>query len=182
MSAHGAVRQYANVLFDVAAKHGRIAEVGRDIAAIAALVLEHADLRAVFETPMVIPRKKRALISAICQAGGGVEGEVERLLLLLADRDRLALVGEVAAAYQSRAMEADKTVVADVVTAEPLSDERQADLAQALGRATGRNVSITASVDPSLVGGMVARVGSRVFDASIVRQLARMREQLLREA
>lgn len=182
MSVHGVVRQYANALFDVAAKHGRVAEVGRDMASLAALVAEHADLRAVFETPMVLPRKKRALVTALCHAGGGVEGEVERLLLLLADRDRLMLLGDVAAAYVSRAMDADKAVEAAVTTAEPLAEDKRAALAQALSRSTGRNVSVRASVDPGLVGGMVARVGSLVFDASILRQLERMREQLLREA
>ena len=181
MSAQGAVRQYAYALFDVALKHGRVAEVGRDIAAIAALVSDHPDLRDVFATPLVVPRKKHALITALCHAGG-VVGEVERLLALLADRDRLMLVGDVAKAYQARAMEADKAIGATVVTADALTDDKQAALADALGRSTGRTVTIAASVDPSIVGGMVARVGSVVFDASIVRQLERMREQLLREA
>ena len=79
-------------------------------------------------------------------------------------------------------MSADQAVAADVATAVPLARDRATALEGALSRATGQRVTITTRVDPSLIGGVVARVGSMVFDGSVRRQLARMREKLLAEA
>jgi F-type H+-transporting ATPase subunit delta len=64
------------------------------------------------------------------------------------------------------------------VTAHPLTDGPRAAIVAALGRATGAEVTMTERVDPGLVGGLVARVGSLVFDGSVTRQLERMRQTL----
>ena len=68
---------------------------------------------------------------------------------------------------------------AQVTTAVPLSSERSASLAAALGRATGGTVKIDAHVDPAIIGGVIARVGSTVFDGSVTRQLEIMKTQLI---
>jgi F-type H+-transporting ATPase subunit delta len=175
-------RQYARALFDVAVSEGEVEAVGRDLASVAALVEAHTDLKAVFDTPLVAPRKKHALIDALLAAGGPMRPEVSRLLVMLADRDRLRIVGDLAAAYAARVMEAGQAVSADVVTAVPLSAQGQAQLADALGQVTGRTVTVNARVDPAIVGGVVARVGSLVFDGSVVRQIERLRERLLADA
>jgi F-type H+-transporting ATPase subunit delta len=104
------------------------------------------------------------------------------LLRLLADRDRLGLLAEVGHAFAERLLELRRVVPAEIVTAVPLGETRRAALAEALARATGRTVTITERVDPAIIGGVVARVGSLVFDGSITRQIERMREQLRREA
>jgi F-type H+-transporting ATPase subunit delta len=182
VSERAVTRQYAHALYDVAAREHQVDAVGRDLAAVAALVDAHPDLKAVFDTPLVAPRKKRALVDALLAAGGPVRPEVARLLAMLADRDRLRIVVDVSAAYAAKVMEAGQTVSADVVTAVPLSAEGQAQLADALGKVTGRTVTVTARVDPAIVGGVVARVGSMVFDGSVVRQIERLRERLLADA
>jgi F-type H+-transporting ATPase subunit delta len=182
VNARGAVRQYAHALYDVAHRERRVDVVATDLASVAAAVAAHAELRAVFETPMVTPRRKRALIEALMAATGDVAIEVQRLLGILADRDRLALIGEVATAYADRVMEASRITPADVVTAVPLDQAHQDALAAALGRATGRQVTVSARVDPSILGGVVAHVGSLVFDGSVVRQLERLRVHARGEA
>jgi len=82
----------------------------------------------------------------------------------------------------ARVMDVGQAVTADVVTAVPLSEQGQSQLAVALGKVTGRTVTVNARVDPAIVGGVVARVGSLVFDGSVVRQLERLRERLLADA
>jgi F-type H+-transporting ATPase subunit delta len=79
-------------------------------------------------------------------------------------------------------MDASRVASADVVTAVPLPAGDEAALAAALGKVTGRQVTIQSRVDPSIVGGLVARVGSLVIDGSVVRQMTRLRERLLGEA
>ena len=78
---------------------------------------------------------------------------------MLADRDRLAGLPELAATFAERLLDAQHIVSADVVTAAPLTDASRAALSAALGRATGKSVTITERVDPAIVGGVVARVG-----------------------
>ena len=182
MSEQTVARQYARALFDVAVREHQVDAVGRDLASVAALVAGHPDLKAIFDTPLVTPRKKHALVEALVAAGGPIRPEVSRLLVMLADRDRLRIVAGLAAAYAARVMEAGQAVAADVVTAVPLSTEGQARLADALGKVTGRTVTVNARVDPAIVGGVVARVGSLVFDGSVVRQIERLRERLLADA
>jgi F-type H+-transporting ATPase subunit delta len=182
MTPRAIARQYATALFDVARQLSHVDRVAQDMADLRAIVASSRDLQAVFETPVVPPRKKRDLVEALLVAGGGVSDEVRRLLLLLADRDRLMFIDAIAHAFAERVLEARNIVSAEVVTAVPVSAARCTALAEALGAATGRQVTVTARVDPAIVGGVIARVGSFVFDGTVVRQIERMRERLVGEA
>ena len=95
---------------------------------------------------------------------------------MLADRDRLALLPPVAAAFAERLMDAKRLAQADVVTAVPLTAASRAALADALGRASGKSVTMTERVDPAIIGGVVARIGTFVYDASVAGQLERLRD------
>jgi F-type H+-transporting ATPase subunit delta len=171
-------RRYAGVLFDVVEARGEAAKALDDVQAVAVAVASSAELRLVFDTPSITPAQKGAIIDAI--AGQlGVGAEVRRLLGLLAARDRLRAIGDVAAAFTDRVNSARRTVEADVVTATPLTEERRAALASALGRAAACDVTIKERVDASIIGGVVARVGSLVFDGSVLRQVERLKEQLV---
>jgi F-type H+-transporting ATPase subunit delta len=97
---------------------------------------------------------------------------------MLAERDRLVLLPELVEAYRSRLMDHQNVVRAELVTAETLSEDRMAALRGGLARATGREVQLTARVDPGILGGAVARIDSTVYDGSITRQLEKMREAL----
>jgi len=109
---------------------------------------------------------------------GDLSAEVRRMVTMLADRDRLAALPQLAAAYAELLLDAQRIVTADVVTATALTDASRAALSAALGRATGKSVRLTERVDPAIVGGVVARVGSFVYDGSVTRQLERMRDKL----
>jgi F-type H+-transporting ATPase subunit delta len=182
VTPRAAARRYAGALFDVVRTGGDIERANRDLAAFRDLVVQHAELARVFETPAVAPQKKRAIVEQILAAASDISPEVGRLLVLLADRDRLVLLPVVAEAFAARVLDARRAASADVVTAVPLGEAARAALAQALGRAVGRDVTIRERVDPSIIGGVVARIGSIVFDGSVVRQLDRLRERLLHES
>lgn len=177
MSARSVARNYALALFSVADKNGRVDEVGAELAAFAELVAGHAEVRTAMQSPVVSVAQKRAVVDALLERTGA-GAETRRMFDLLAENDRLGLVGEVTAAYQARALEASGVVKAELVTAVAIGDDQQRALADALGRATGRHVELSGRVDPEIIGGAVARVGSVVYDGSVTRQLERMRQRL----
>jgi F-type H+-transporting ATPase subunit delta len=172
-------RRYAAALFDVVEKNGTRERNRTELEGIAKLVADHEELEKVFESPSVPASKKRAVADAILTAAGGTAVELRRLLLMLADHHRLGLVGEISRSFSERAMQASRVMPAEVVTAAPLDADGRAALAAALGRATGSEITITERVDPTIVGGVVARVGSVVFDGSVTRQIERLRQKLL---
>ncbi len=178
MSDRSVARRYAAALFDVSKKNGRPDQAGDDLSALVQLIDGHAELKNVFETPAVPASAKKEIIASLIRAAGNVSDEVQRLATMLAERDRLMLLPEVQAAYAERLLTEKRVVPAEVTTATPLSDATRASLARALGAATGSQVILNERVDPSIVGGLIARVGSLVFDASVTRQLERLRQQL----
>lgn len=179
MTSRSLARRYAGALFDVVKKQGHLDAAERDLVAMRNLIAGHEQLRKVLETPALPIQKKRAVLEAVLAAAGSISEEVRRLLLMLADRDRLALLPELTEAFAERTMAARRVLPADVVTAVPLDDARRAAVARALARAAGCEVTLNERVDPAIIGGMIARVGSTVYDASVTRQLEKMRQQLL---
>ena len=178
MTSRAAGTRYARALFDVARKDADIEQVGRDLAEFAALVAGHDTLARVLSNPAIPAAKKRAVVDELVRRAGSLSPLVGKLLTLLADRDRLGLLPEISAAYRHRLMEHAKVVRAEIVTAIRLPDDRVAALQQGLARATGRQVQLESRVDPAIIGGAIARVGSTVYDGSVTRQLEKMKEAL----
>jgi F-type H+-transporting ATPase subunit delta len=124
-----------------------------------------------------VPRKRAAVTSLLAQAS--FMPIVSKLLALLADRDRLILVPELLAAYRDRLLDFRGVVRAEVTTASPLDEPRANAIRQGLATLTGRTVLLATKVDPAIIGGLVARIGSTVYDGSITRQLEKMKERLV---
>jgi F-type H+-transporting ATPase subunit delta len=182
MTSRAVARQYALALFDVAQKGRQIDRIGRELSDFATLVASHEELARVFANAAVPPAQKRAIVDGLVRSWPGFSPEVRRLLEMLADRDRLMYLDAMTAAFTEKAMEASGVVRAELVTAGPIDAQARAEIARALGRALGRDVTMSERVDSAIVGGFVAKVGSVVFDGSIARHLERIREKLLREA
>ncbi len=183
MTGRAAAKRYARALFDVVLQErGDVEWAGRDLSSFAALLTGNPALARVLGNPAIPAARKRAVVEALLASAGGMMGPVGKLLLLLAEHDRVILAGEIAEAYQHRVMEHMKIVRAEVVTAVPMSPDRLRALEQSLARATGRKVQLSASVDPSIVGGAITRIGSTVYDGSVAKQLQRLKEQLVSAA
>ena len=178
MSASSTARRYAAALFDVVRKSGSEERAGRELSDIARSFSGHAELSRLLGSPAIPAGVKRSIVAKIMDAAGDVSPEVRRMIDMLADRDRLAHLPELSSAFSARLLDAQRVVRADVVTAVPLTDAHRTALTGALAQATGKTVTISEKVDPAIVGGLVARVGSMVYDASVTRQLQRIREKL----
>jgi len=182
MSARSAGRRYAAVLFEVVHKTGDVSLADRDLRAFLDMVTGHPQLQAVLTSPSVPAAKKRAVLEQVLDASGDMTDAVRRLLLMLADRDRLGSLSIVADAFTVRVMAHQKIVDARVETATPMPEPQRAALTAALSAASGADVRLHDTVNPDIVGGIIARVGSVVYDASLTHQLEKMRQRLLAQA
>ncbi|MBM3777196.1 MAG: ATP synthase F1 subunit delta [Acidimicrobiia bacterium] len=177
MSRRASAARYARALFDVALREQVLERAGDDLAAFSGLYERHDDLRQSFSNPAVPTAAKLAVVDQLI-ARLTPSPQVGRLLQMLADRDRLDLLPDLNGIYRERLMDHQQVIRAEIVTAEALDADRVDGLRQRLASATGRTVQVSARVDPALVGGLVAKIGSTVYDGSVATQLTRMRSRL----
>jgi F-type H+-transporting ATPase subunit delta len=178
MTARAAAARYARALFDVVRQHGDLAKADAELTTLADLIRDHAELARVVASPAVPVARKRAIVEALV-GRLGLPTEIRNLALLLAERDRLLMLPAVAAAFHSRVLDHQGIVRAELTTAEPLAEAQRAALEASLGGATGQTVRLSTKVDPEIIGGAVTRIGSVVYDASVARQLERLKSTLL---
>jgi len=178
MTSRAAATRYARALFDVARKESDVHQAGRELSGFAQLVAGNEMLARVLENPAIPVPRKRGVVEQLLARAGAMSPVVAKLLLLLADRDRLVILPELARAYEARLMEEAKVVRAQLTTAIEIPGDRVEALRQGLARATGRQVQIETQVNPAIIGGAVARIGSTVYDGSVTTQLQKVKERL----
>jgi F-type H+-transporting ATPase subunit delta len=126
-------------------------------------------------SPVVAAEKKRAVLYELLP---GVSPEVERFLAILAHRDRLELVPEIALVFRRLLNEYRGIAVAHVTTAVPIDERQKAVIASRLSRRLGKTVVLETRVDVSILGGVVAQIGDNVIDGSVRGRLERLRRSL----
>jgi F-type H+-transporting ATPase subunit delta len=179
MTNRTAGNRYARALLEVAVKEQSDPEqIGAQLAEFVELFAQNPALRTVMLNPAVpVPRKRAAMIELTGRANQSPI--LSKLLVLLAERDRLVLLPDMLAAYRERLLDHQHVVRADITTAAPLAADRAQAIERGLAQLTGRTVRLAAHVDPSIIGGVVARIGDTIYDGSVTRQLARMKEKLI---
>jgi len=166
--------RYAEALFALAGEQDALQQVADDLTRLRGLFAESADLRRLADSP-VIGRadQARGLASVLDRAGIG--GLTARLVALLAANRRLPAIPPIIERYLARLAVHRGETTADVTTARPLTAARRKALEAALKKATGsKAVTLRDTVDPSILGGMVVRIGSRMVDASVGSRLEKL--------
>jgi F-type H+-transporting ATPase subunit delta len=180
VTGSAAAARYARALFDVLLKESpaSVEKVQADLQEFANLLTENAQLAGVLGNPAIPASKKRAVAQDLLHHAT-MPSPAAKLILLLAEKDRLMLLPAVAKAYRERLMDHLKIVRGEVITAMPIPDDKLRAIEQGLARATGRKVVLEAKVDPSIIGGVVTRLGSTVYDGSVTTQLQKMKQALI---
>jgi F-type H+-transporting ATPase subunit delta len=176
VKAHGLARRYARALLDLAGASPD--KIGRDLDDFAAAWSASAELREVFENPSFGADDRRKLLDALALRMG-LSAEVKNTLKMLADRRRLRIVPEIAGAYRALAEQKAGRVRASVVTATPMPEAYFAELTRVLEQVTGKKVTLERRHDPTLIAGVVTRVGDKVFDGSLKTRLDELKDTLL---
>jgi F-type H+-transporting ATPase subunit delta len=180
MTSRTAAARYAKALLDVATKEapqGGIEQVAEELDGFVRLMSDNPALNRVLTNPAVpAPRKRDAVVELTKMAQ--LSPIVSKTLVLLAERDRLTLLADVAAIYREMLMDRQSVVRAEVTTVEPIGSDKLQAIEKGLAAVTGKRVLMVTKIDKNLIGGVVARVGSTVYDASVATQLKKIRERL----
>jgi len=171
--------RYARALLDLAAETGVLPAVEADIASLKAMLAGSADLRTLVTSPKFTAEEKGAGLGAVA-ARAGVCETTRKFLGLLAANRRAAALSAVITAFERLAAARRGLVAAKVTTAAPLTEAQAKSLAAALATAIGRDPQIETIVDPSILGGVKVRVGSRLYDASLKTKLDSLKFALKR--
>ena len=167
-------KRYAQAVFEIALEAGELERWQSDLQKIVQMV-SGEDFLAVLESPKVHFSEKSRLLSGQMK---GLNPLLLNLLLLLISRGRLGMIGEIADEYQRLWNSHCGIEIAEVTTAVPLAKEDEEKLARHLGRIVGKKVEIKADINPSVIGGFVARIGDRLLDGSIRSKLAALKKEM----
>lgn len=181
MSLRTSANRYAKALFDVALEEkADLAKIGDDLTAVVAMMKASPELERAAGFSSTTEAQRQSLIESVAKAMS-LSTPVNKILVLLAKSGKLNLVPDLAVAYLERLLAHQNIVRADVTSAAPLSPEKTKALEESLSKVTGKKVELSVSVDPELLGGVVARIGSTVYDGSVKTQLQRMRQELVEQ-
>ncbi len=180
MSVQAVARRYAVALADVVTSRGEAQEVREELAAFDALMRSNAQLLEVFRHPTIPYEQKRGVLDELIRRARPRPTTANFLRVLLQNH-RLAELSEVSTQFAQELDRRAGVVNAQVTTARPLPADAQEALRARLGQLTGSRVRLQFEVDDELIGGVVTRIGSTLYDGSVRGQLQQIRQRMTGE-
>lgn len=162
--------RYATALFELARDEKALEAVGASLAALKRALAESGELRTLAASPLI---GRDAAIGAVSAIAGAMKLDpiTTRFLGVLASNRRLARLDAVIRAYEQLAARHRGEIAAEITSAHPLDDGQVAAIKRNLKARTGRDIAVDLHVDPSILGGLVVRIGSQMIDGSIRTKL-----------
>jgi F-type H+-transporting ATPase subunit delta len=170
-------RRYAKALFSLAVESGRVEAWSESLQSLGKAVQAAPELEDVLQNPAYDREQRRAVVAKLAEAMK-LDAEPANLLFLLGDRNRLASLADIVGAFRELADQQLGRLRARVTSAVPLEDSAAAAIAEKLSASTKMQVLVERAVDPAILGGVVAQVGSHVYDGSLRAQLEDLRQTL----
>lgn len=167
-------RPYATALFDLAQADNALAAVEAGLAEIARLAAESRDFERFLRSPVIQAEEKARAIDAILK-GSNAAPLVANFIKLVARNGRLFALLPMIALFREFAAKARGEVTAEVTSAEPLTEAQLKSLADTLKARIGKTATLNQHVDPTLIGGLVVKVGSQMIDSSLKTKLNAMK-------
>jgi F-type H+-transporting ATPase subunit delta len=175
-----ATRQYATALADIAMAQGAADAVTQQLVGFGALYAESGELRNFLSSPALTREAKHRVIEKLLSRVGGSK-IVRNFLFVVIDHQRTHLLPEIIAAVQEEVKKREGITEAQVSSAVELSKAQKAEMEFTLERLTGKRVEAKFSLEPSLLGGAVVRLGDTVYDGSLSSRLNNLRARLASE-
>ena len=177
MSVQTVARRYATALADVVIQQGEAREVQDELLAWGAMLQANANLREVFANPTIALDQKRAVLNKLIEIAKP-RATTANFLKVLLQNQRLTELGEINRKFAQILDERAGMVAATVTTARTVPQDAQAKLYDTLAKLTGKKVRIDFATNPEIIGGLVTRIGSTVYDGSVRSQLQQIKEKM----
>ncbi|MGB9369067.1 MAG: F0F1 ATP synthase subunit delta [Xanthobacteraceae bacterium] len=166
----GMAGRYATALFDLARETNAVEAIQRDLGAFEALIAANPDLMRLVRSPVFSAKDQKKALGAVL-AKAGIGGTAANFLRVVASNRRLFAVRDMIRDFNKLVAAHKGEVTAQVTVAEELNDARMSEIRATLREVTGKDVKIDVQVDPSIIGGLKVKVGSRMVDASLRTKL-----------
>lgn len=170
----GVAGRYASALFDLAEEANQVRQVEKDLIALQGLLDESADLKRMVRSPVFSGDDQGRAIAAVAEKAG-LAPLVVNFVKVLARNRRLFAVRDMIRTFLTLAARQRGEVNAEVASAHALSDEQLATLKETLRASAGKDVNIITKVDPTLLGGLIVKMGSRMIDSSLRTKLTSLK-------
>jgi len=162
--------RYATALFELALEAGAVDSVLADLERFDALLDESADLARLVRSPVFTAAVQSKALAAVLD-GAEIGGLAAQFLKVVTSNRRLFAVRNIVKAYVALVARHKGEVTAHVTVAEPVSDAHMSEIRNTLNAVTGKDVRVDVKVDPSIIGGLVVKLGSRMVDSSLRTKL-----------
>ena len=169
--------RYAKAIYEIAVENSVLKEIGAQLDSVQETIASQEDLADFMYHPHIKPEAKKEVLEKIFK--GQLADEVYKFLMLLVDKRREGLLKQIAAEYEVLANVEQNILEADVVVARPLSQEQEARLVKKLSDTTGKRVVIKTKIDASILGGVIVKIGDKLIDGSVIRQMQVLKRNLL---
>ena len=170
----GVAGRYASALFDLANEQNRLDEVDRDLGKFQDLLGQSADLKRLVKSPAFAAEEQQRALGAVMD-WASIGATTGNFLKVVTRNRRLFAADDMINTFRTLLARHKGEVIAEVRSAVPLTEEQLNALKEKLKATHGMNVRLDTKVDPSLLGGLVVRVGSRMFDSSLKTKLANLK-------
>jgi F-type H+-transporting ATPase subunit delta len=178
MSVETVARRYANALADVVTKTGETASVQTELKTWEQLISANNDLQTAFGNPAISQVNKERVLENLIERTRPAKTTANFLRVLLRN-NRLTEIGEINEKLTSVLEERSGTVSAQITSARALSEVEKSEMQTNLSKLTGRTVRLNFQIDETLIGGVVTRIGSTVYDGSVKTQLEELKQQMI---
>ncbi len=178
MSVETIARRYATALADVVLKNGETDQVKSELKEWEVLINSNSDLQTAFSNPAIVHLNKEKVLEGLL-AKTKPSRTTANFLRVLLSNSRLTELGDINERFASVLDERNGIVAGEVTSARDLRDDERSELKTNLEKLTGKTVNLNFDTDRELIGGVVTRIGSTVYDNSVKTQLENLREQLI---
>lgn len=178
MSIETISRRYASALADVVTTTGDTETVKSELKTWEQLIAGNADLQAAFANPAIAHASKEKVLEGLLARTNPSKTTANFLRVLLRN-NRLTELAEINSRFEAVLEERSGSVSAEVTSARELSEAHRAELRSNIEKLTGKQVKLNFAIEPSLIGGVVTRIGSTVYDGSVKKQLENLKEEMI---
>lgn len=177
MSTNAIAKRYAKALVQIGSEAGSVDGFNAELARFSTLIAESRELGSVFANPAYGIGAKREIMKDLV-ASLKISPMVANMLMILLERGRISVLPQISECYGAFADELSGVIRPTLSSGLPLEAAQIEEIRVALAKSTGKKVELKVEVDPSLIGGVVTKIGGKVFDGSVKTQLARIQDIL----